>query len=63
MHWGLGMDILGGINHNLSPCKGHSCTRTMIFSEALIMVEEEVGKGGSSPGSESLSHALIPHFI
>jgi hypothetical protein len=61
-HRGLGMDILGGIDRNPSPRKGRSRTGTMIFSEALIMAEE-VGKGGGSPGSESLGRALIPRFV
>jgi len=43
---------LGGIDRNPSPRKGRNRTGTMIFSEALIMAEE-LGKGGGSPGPES----------
>ena len=46
------MDILGGIDRNPSPRKGRNRTGTMVFSEALIMAEE-LGKRGSSPGAES----------
>jgi hypothetical protein len=46
------MDILGGIDRNPSPRKGRNRTGTMVFSEALIMAEE-LGKRGGSPGPES----------
>ena len=51
-HRGLGMDILGGVDRNPSPRKVRNRTGTMVSSEALIMAEE-LGKRGGSPGPES----------